>query len=114
MNFLSKIFRNLRNNFFKGILISAPVFITFYVAWILIKYFDNKVTPIIGPLIPKDFNPGTYLPFEIPGIGLITVFIFFAFIGFLTTGLLGRIFSSLVEKAVYPAISVNMMAANFL
>ena len=98
MKFYSKIFVNLRNNFFKGILISVPVFITFYVAWILIKFFDNKVTPVLGPLIPKHLNPSNYLPFEIPGIGLLTVFIFFAIIGFLTTGLFGRIFSSLVEK----------------
>ena len=98
MNFLSKIYKRLRNDFFKGILISAPVFITFYVAWILIKFFDNKVTPIIGPLIPNNLNPSTYLPFEIPGVGLITVFIFFSFIGFLTTGLFGRAFSSLSEK----------------
>ena len=98
MKFYSKIFVNLRNNFFKGILISVPVFITFYVAWILIKFFDNKVTPVLGPLIPQHLNPSNYLPFEIPGIGLLTVFIFFAIIGFLTTGLFGRIFSSLVEK----------------
>ena len=98
MTLISKIFINLRNNFFKGILISAPVFITFYVAWILIKFFDNKVTPILGPLIPESFNPSNYLPFEIPGVGLITVFIFFAFIGFLTTGFLGRFFKSLVER----------------
>ena len=98
MKFYSKIFVNLRNNFFKGILISVPVFITFYVAWILIKFFDNKVTPVLGPLIPKHLNPSNYLHFEIPGIGLLTVFIFFAIIGFLTTGLFGRIFSSLVEK----------------
>ena len=98
MKFYSKIFVNLRNNFFKGILISVPVFITFYVAWILIKFFDHRVTPILGPLIPTHLNPSNYLPFEIPGIGLLTVFIFFAIIGFLTTGLFGRIFSSLVEK----------------
>ena len=98
MKFYSKIFVNLRNNFFKGILISVPVFITFYIAWILIKFFDNKVTPVLGPLIPQHLNPSNYLPFEIPGIGLLTVFIFFAIIGFLTTGLFGRIFSSLVEK----------------
>jgi len=100
MNLFSNIFKNLRNNFFKGIIISAPIFITLYVAWILIKYFDNKVTPIIGPLIPTAFNPGNYLPFDIPGIGLITVFVFFALIGFLTTGLFGRVFSSLAEKTL--------------
>ncbi|SVD39874.1 uncharacterized protein METZ01_LOCUS392728, partial [marine metagenome] len=32
MNVLSKIFRKLSNNFFKGILISAPIIITFYIA----------------------------------------------------------------------------------
>lgn len=91
MNFISKIFTKLSNNFFKGILITAPVFITLYIAWVLIKFFDNKVTPIIGP-----FD----LPFEVPGVGLVAVFIFFALIGFLTTGLFGRFFSSLVEKAI--------------
>ena len=97
---IAKIFVNLRNNFFKWILVSAPIFITLYVAWILIKYFDNKVTPILGPIIPSSFNPSSYLPFEIPGIGLITVFIFFAAIGFLTTGFLGRIFSSFAERTL--------------
>ena len=87
MNIISKIFRKLSNNFFKGILISAPIIITFYIAWGLIKFFDKKVSPLLGTF-----------PYEIPGFGLITVFIFFAIIGFLTTGLFGRIFSSLVEK----------------
>ena len=40
---------------------------------------------------------GTF-PYEVPGFGLILVFIFFSILGFLTTGLLGRIFSSFIEK----------------
>ena len=87
MNFISKIFRKISNNFFKGILISVPVIITFYIAWGLIKFFDNKASPILGTF-----------PYEVPGFGLILVFIFFSVIGFLTTGLLGRIFSSSIEK----------------
>ena len=89
MNFISKIFRKLSNNFFKGILISAPVLITFYIAWGLIKFFDKKVSPLLGTF-----------PYEIPGFGLISVFIFFAIIGFITTGLFGRIFSSFFEKVL--------------
>ena len=87
MNLISKIFRRISNNFFKGILISAPIIITLYIAWGLIKFFDKKTSPLLGTF-----------PFEIPGFGLITVFIFFAIIGFITTGLLGRIFSSFIEK----------------
>ena len=87
MTIISEIFKKLSNNFFKGILISAPVIITFYIAWGLIKFFDKKASPLLGTF-----------PFELPGFGLIAVFIFFAFIGFVTTGLFGRIFSSLTEK----------------
>ena len=87
MNFISKIFKKISNNFFKGILISVPVIITFYIAWALIKFFDNKASPILGTF-----------PYEVPGFGLILVFIIFSLIGFLTTGLLGRIFSSFIEK----------------
>ena len=89
MNLISKIFRRISNNFFKGILISAPIIITLYIAWGLIKFFDKKTSPLLGTF-----------PFEIPGFGLITVFIFFAIIGFITTGLLGRIFSSFIEKVL--------------
>ena len=89
MNLISKLFRRISNNFFKGILISAPIIITLYIAWGLIKFFDKKASPLLGTF-----------PFEIPGFGLITVFIFFAIIGFITTGLLGRIFSSFFEKVL--------------
>ena len=89
MNLISKLFRKISNNFFKGILISAPIIITLYIAWGLIKFFDRKASPLLGTF-----------PFEIPGFGLITVFIFFAIIGFITTGLLGRIFSTFIEKVL--------------
>ena len=89
MNLISKLFRKISNNFFKGILISAPIIITLYIAWGLIKFFDKKASPLLGTF-----------PFEIPGFGLITVFIFFAIIGFITTGLFGRIFSSSIEKVL--------------
>ena len=87
MNLFSKIFSKLSNNFFKGVLISVPVIITFYIAWGLIKFFDKQASPLLGTF-----------PYEIPGFGLIAVFFVFTLIGFLTTGLLGRLFSSFIEK----------------
>ena len=59
----------LRSYFFTGILITAPVVITFWIVVTLVKVFDNLVTP----LIPYKFNPNVYLPYEIPGIGLIAL-----------------------------------------
>ncbi len=37
----------LRAYFLAGILITAPIFITFYLAWLFIHFVDIKVTPLI-------------------------------------------------------------------
>ena len=76
----------LRSYFFTGILITAPVVITFWIVVTLVKVFDNLVTP----LIPYKFNPNVYLPYEIPGIGLIALITFLVIIGFVTANFFGR------------------------
>ncbi len=76
----------LRNYFIAGILVTAPVGITLYLAWIFIEFVDGQVTP----LIPAKYNPETYLPFATPGLGLLVIFIFLTFVGALTAGLAGR------------------------
>jgi len=76
----------LRNYFIAGILITAPVSITFWIAWNLISFIDGKVTP----LIPPRWNPETYLPFGLPGLGLVFVFVVLAIVGFLTANLVGH------------------------
>ena len=45
----------LRAYFFAGILITAPISITFYLAWLFVTFVDSKVTP----LIPARYNPTT-------------------------------------------------------
>ena len=52
----------LRAYFFAGILITAPLSITMYLAALFIGFVDRQVTP----LIPAHYNPETYLPFSIP------------------------------------------------
>jgi hypothetical protein len=39
--------RRLRTNLLAGILITAPIGITFYLSWLVIGWIDSKVTPII-------------------------------------------------------------------
>jgi len=62
--------------------------------WKFITFVDNRVVP----LIPPNWNPGTYLPFDIPGLGLVVSFIGLTFIGFLTAGITGRMITRLGER----------------
>ena len=64
----------------------TPLILTIYVAWAFITFVDNLVVP----LVPFNYRPSNYLPFSIPGLGLIIVFIFTTFVGLLATGLFGR------------------------
>lgn len=81
-----KLTLRLRNYFFAGILITAPISITIYLAWIFIQFVDSYVTP----LIPDAYNPATYLPIGIPGLGLLIVVAVLTLIGALTAGFAGR------------------------
>jgi len=77
----------LRAYFFAGILITAPISITFYLAWLFISFVDARVTP----WIPEKYNPTTYLPFGLPGLGLVIVVVALTLIGMLTAGFFGRL-----------------------
>ncbi len=84
---------SIRAYFLTGILVTAPISITIYLAWLFITFVDEKVTP----LIPVQYHPETYLPFSIPGLGLVIVFIFLTTVGMLTAGFLGRFLIKLWE-----------------
>ncbi|MBM3567032.1 MAG: DUF502 domain-containing protein [Alphaproteobacteria bacterium] len=83
----------LRAYFLAGILITAPVFVTLYVAWAFITFVDEK----IGSLIPASYNPEQYLPFSIPGLGLVALVVGLTMVGALTAGFVGRQFTRLSE-----------------
>jgi uncharacterized membrane protein len=80
------IFGRLRTYMFAGILVTAPIGITLYLTWVIVHFIDSKVMP----LLPQKYNPETFLPFSIPGIGLIVMLIALTLIGWLTAGILGR------------------------
>ena len=84
----------LRNYLLAGILITAPISITIWVAWNILGWIDNVVTP----LVPPAWNPETYLPFGIPGVGLIFIFVFLTFVGFIAAGFLGRVTMRVGER----------------
>jgi uncharacterized membrane protein len=84
----------LRNYFFAGILVTAPVTITFWLAWKVIRFVDEQV----AVFIPPKWNPESYLPFGLPGIGMIVAFIVLTLIGFLAAGYAGRAVTGLGER----------------
>ncbi len=76
----------LRNYFLTGFIVSAPIAITVYLVWAFIGWVDSWVIPYI----PDVYNPDQYLPFSVPGFGLIIALFIITLIGFLTAGIIGR------------------------
>jgi uncharacterized membrane protein len=62
------------------------VAITVYVVW----WFINLVDAWVKPLIPHAYLPETYLPFSVPGVGLIVGILGLMLVGALTANLFGR------------------------
>jgi uncharacterized membrane protein len=90
------LLRRLRYYFLAGFIVSAPLGITVLIAWEFIAFVDNQITP----LIPPAYNPESYLPFSIPGLGLVVIFLVVTLIGFLTASILGRTIVGLGEQLV--------------
>lgn len=84
----------LRNYFVTGLVVVGPVMITLYIAWYVIGAFDRWVKPYI----PKVYNPDSYLPFAVPGAGLLFAIIFVTIVGALAANLLGRTLISAGEQ----------------
>lgn len=84
----------LRTWFLTGLLVTAPIVVSLYVTWIVIHSVDSTITP----WIPAAYLPETYLPFRIPGTGLLIVLVALTVIGALTASLLGRYFLHLSDR----------------
>ncbi len=84
----------LRNYFFAGVLVTAPIGITIWIGWGLVSWIDDQVIPFI----PAQWNPQTYLPFGLPGLGVLVAIFVLIMVGFLTAGLVGRNLVGLGER----------------
>ncbi|MFD0934627.1 DUF502 domain-containing protein, partial [Methylobacterium trifolii] len=76
----------LRTYFLTGIIVAGPLAITAYITWWFIALIDGWVKP----LVPASYLPDHYLPFSIPGLGLVIAFVAVTLLGFLTANLVGR------------------------
>lgn len=82
----SHFLARLRGYFLTGLIIVGPVAITIYVVW----WFINLVDGFVRPLIPDAYLPDSFLPFNIPGVGLVFGIISLMLIGALAANLFGR------------------------
>lgn len=86
----------LRTYFLTGLVVTAPIYITFYLMLWFVEFLDNY----FRPWIPEIYWPTTYLPFDIPGVGVVLALVLLTLIGGLTANFLGRGFLKLADRLI--------------
>lgn len=83
----------IRNWFLAGVVVAGPLAVTVYIVW----WFVDTVDGWVKKLVPAIFWPDTYLPFPLPGLGVIVAFLGLTLLGFLAANLAGRSLIALGE-----------------
>jgi len=84
----------LRNYFLTGLIVAGPVAITLWLTWWFVTWVDG----LVRPFVPSAYRPETYLPFGVPGSGLIVAVVALTLLGFLTANLIGRTLVDIGER----------------
>ncbi len=92
---LKRIKYHLRTYFLTGLLVVVPIGISIFV----LKFVTDKLDNLIAHL-PANIHPQTYIPFPVPGLGLIITVLLILVIGIITTNVIGRYFVRLGERIV--------------
>ena len=101
----SSIFARIRNYFIAGIVVLIPIGITIYLTIFLVS--------ISSKILPKEINPNHYLPYNIPGVEILTAIFLITFIGWLSLSFLGKkllnLFNNILQRipilrTIYSAI----------
>ena len=90
------LLQRFRTYLLTGIAVTAPIGITIYISIIFINFIDR----IVKNLLPEAYNPDSYLPFNIPGTGLVVAIFLLILIGFFTASFFGKFFVGIGEKVI--------------
>ena len=82
-----------RRHFITGLLVIVPLWMTWFVLASLVKWMDRVLA-----VLPADYRPESWLPFPIPGLGLILTLVVIQFVGIMGANLLGRSFVRELER----------------
>ena len=89
-------FAELRNSFLTGVVVVTPITVTAWLVYTFVTFVDARVKP----LIPAIYNPESYLPFAIPGLGLVFAIVFLTMLGALAANIAGRSLLGFGESVV--------------
>lgn len=84
--------KQIKNYFITGLLATIPISVTIYILALFIGIMDK-----ILKYLPLKYHPDTYLPFHIPGLGLIVTVALIFVIGVITQSFVGRKLVSIGE-----------------
>ncbi|MHB8767113.1 MAG: DUF502 domain-containing protein [Deferrisomatales bacterium] len=84
-----------RKHFLTGLLVIVPLGLTYYVVSAIVNQMDRVMA-----ILPPRFHPETYLPFTIPGLGVIVTLLIIQTVGFLSANLLGRSVVKFYERVL--------------
>ena len=99
------IFARIRNYFIAGVVVLIPIGITVYLTLFFVS--------ISSKILPKEINPNHYLPYDIPGVEIITALFLITVIGWLSLSFLGKrllnLFNNILKRipilrTIYSAI----------
>ncbi|MCM1322760.1 MAG: DUF502 domain-containing protein [Acetobacter sp.] len=94
-SFFGYVVSKLKTYLFTGILVTAPVAITFYMAYELFLWTDKWSRA----LIPPQMSAHEFIPY-IPGVGVAMLILVLILIGMFTTGFIGKFFVRLGDFIV--------------
>jgi uncharacterized membrane protein len=80
------LFAGLRASFLTGIVVIAPIGLTFWLLWTVIGWIDG----VVLPLVPARFLPEQYIGINLRGVGVIFFLVFTVLMGWVAKGLIGR------------------------
>lgn len=82
-----------RGHFVTGLLVIVPLWMTWYVLASLVRWMDRVLA-----VLPKDYRPEAWLPFPVPGLGVILTLLVIQIVGIMGANLLGRSFVNSFER----------------
>ena len=84
------LFSRLRGWFFAGLLVTAPIFLTIYITWMVISFLDSQIVSLLPGQLRDMFTTNIPGFGEVPGYGLIIGLVMITLVGALAAGFIGR------------------------
>lgn len=100
------ISRRIIRYFFQGILFVGPAGLTIYIVYLLFTYVDGFLQSLIDE----------YLPFTVPGVGILLLIVLITLLGFIAQSILFRPINILIDRVMkrVPLVKVLYSALNDL